>query len=58
MKTFFESVIDSIIEFCCLFIVGGVMFVGVLLYAVIVTPIAAGFVLWLIVEKAYKKIFS
>jgi len=58
IETFFESIIDNIIEFCCLFMVGGAMLIGIFVYAIIITPITAGFVLWLMVKKVYKKIFS
>ena len=57
-KTFFKDIIDSAVDFCCFLVIHALMLIGALIYAVIITPIAAGFVLWLIVGKAYKKIFS
>ena len=50
--------IERIIALCCLLAVVGIMLIGIFVYAVILTPIAAGFVLGLIAYKAYKKIFS
>jgi len=54
----FLDIIERTIALCCLLAIVGIMFIGMFFYAVILTPIAAGFVLGLIAYKVYKKIFS